>query len=130
MTDKKKSMLVIDDDKDLCRILKDIFGAKGYEVEAVYNGFVAVELAKKKKFDIVLIDLVMDGKNGIEAMEEIQKLDPDTSCFMMTAYPNDPLFEEGKTNGDLVIFKKPLDFEGLPEIFDKKIAENKKGKNK
>lgn len=122
-------MLILDDDKDICRTLKDIFGTKGYDPEVAYGGLKAIELAKKKAFDIALLDLVMEKPDGIDALTEIRQLRPDTLCFMITAYPSDRRVKEAMANGALKVFKKPLNIEELVEIFDDEIARKSKKKS-
>ena len=115
-------MLILDDDKDICRTLKDIFGTKGYDPEVAYGGLKTIELAKKKAFDIALLDLVMEEPDGIDALTEIRRLRPDTLCFMITAYPSDRRIKEALANGALRVFKKPLDIEEMVKILDEEIA--------
>jgi DNA-binding NtrC family response regulator len=126
MTTKKRSILIVDDDKDICRTLKDIFGTKGYDPEAAYDCLKAAELAKKKAFDIALIDLIMEEPDGICALTEIRRLRPDTLCFMITAYPGDRRIKEALANGALRVFKKPLNIEEMIKIFDEEIAKKNK----
>ena len=127
MRDKKRSMLIVDDDKDICRTLKDIFGTKGYDPEVAYGGVKAAELVKKKAFDIALIDLVMEEPNGVETLTMIRRLRPDTLLFVITAYPSERrLIKDALTNGVLKVFKKPLDIEKMIEIFDEEIAKKNK----
>lgn len=129
MTTKKRSMLIIDDDKDICRTLKDIFGTKGYDPEVAYGSLKAIELAKKKAFDIALIDLVMEEPEGVGTLTMIRQLRPDTLCFMITAYPNDRQIKEALANGVLRVFKKPLDIEEMVKILDEEIARKGKAKS-
>lgn len=128
MTTKKRSMLILDDDKDICRTLKDIFGTKGYAPEVAYDGLKAIELAKKKAFDISLIDLVMEKPDGVGTLTMIRQLRPDALCFMITAYPNDRRIKEALANGALRVFKKPLDIEEMVKIFDDETARKSKKK--
>lgn len=125
MIDKKRSMLIVDDDKDICRTLKDIFGAKGYETEAAYDGIKAAELAKKKAFDIALIDLVMGEPDGIGTLIMIRQLRPDTLCFMITAYPSEHRIKEALANRALKVFVKPLDIDEMVKTLDEEIAKKR-----
>lgn len=122
MTAKKRSILIIDDDKDSRRTLKDIFGTKGYDPEIAYDGNRAAEIVKNKAFDIALIDLVMEEPDGVDTLIILRRLSPDTLCFIITAYPSDRRIKEAMANGALRVFKKPLNIEEMLEIFDEEIA--------
>lgn len=126
MVNRKKSILIVDDDNDLREVLKDIFLIKGYRVEAKSNGLDAIEVVKREHFDIALIDLIMEGINGVETLEKIQQLNQDISCFIMTAYPSDDNIKKVNFSGALQIFKKPFDIDRVDEIFEEEIAKKSK----
>ena len=130
MKAKKKSLLIVDDNEDLCTTLKDILGTKGYQVEVAYDGFTAVRRAKEQVFDIALLDMVMEKMEGAEVMKKIRPLSPETSFFAMTAYSNDPGVRRALANGVLRVFKKPLNIEEMIEIFDEEIAQKRREDSK
>lgn len=128
MFGKKKTVLIVDDDKDICRTLKDIFSLKGYEAETVYDGSEAVKLIKKKRFDIVLIDLVMEKMNGVETVRELHRLNAGVSPFIITAYSDHQHVKKVMASGVLGVFEKPLDLKRLIKICDEEIARKTKRK--
>ena len=73
MMDNKK-ILVVDDEEAICRLMELVFDNTGHTVLAVYNGADAVGAVKKEHFDIVFLDIIMKGMNGLETMEEIKKM--------------------------------------------------------
>ncbi len=119
-------MLIVDDDSDLREVLKDIFLIKGYDVETAGNGPEAFAAVKKKYFDIALIDLIMEGPNGLDILKKIRELNQDISCFMMTAYPSDDNIKQANVEGVCEIFKKPFDVDVLENIFEAEISKKKK----
>jgi DNA-binding NtrC family response regulator len=82
---KKANILIVDDEIDLLETLGDIFESKGYNVTMVEDGNKAIELLKKKYYDIVLMDLKMPGINGVESFKEVKRLHPSAAVIMMTA---------------------------------------------
>ena len=69
-------VIIVDDDYLVVNSLKTIVSANDIEVLAIgYNGFEAVELYSKYKPDLILMDIRMEEMNGIEATEEILKID-------------------------------------------------------
>jgi len=77
-------ILVVDDDMVMRDLLKIIL--KDYEVYEAENGREAVEIYKKVKPDIVLMDVLMPNMDGIEATKEILKIDPNAKIVGITAF--------------------------------------------
>jgi DNA-binding NtrC family response regulator len=79
-------ILVVDDEKDICRALEFLLRGEGHDVTTALSGEEAVELLKKDSFDVVLTDLRMDKIDGIGVLEAAKRLNPDTAVVLMTAY--------------------------------------------
>ena len=83
---KKPKILVVDDEKDICRALELLLKPEGYDVTAASSGEEALELMGKTDFDAVLTDLKMEKVDGIGVLEESKRLNPETPVILMTAY--------------------------------------------
>ena len=68
------SILVIDDDKAIANALKVLFAQAGYETEVAYSGQEAIEILKRKKFDLALLDILMPGMHGLEVLPKIKEI--------------------------------------------------------
>lgn len=79
-----KSVLVIDDEELLRGLLRDILASSGFVVYEAQNGDEALKLTDKHKFDLVLSDIEMPIKNGIEFLKEFRKADRSTPVVMMS----------------------------------------------
>lgn len=104
---------MIADDTVFFRVaLKEILTNGGYEVvgEAA-NGAEAVEEAARLKPDIVILDVVMPVKNGIEAAKEITKLKLPSTIVMCTSLGYEPIVEEAIRSGASAYIIKPLNAE-------------------
>lgn len=66
-------ILFADDENKLCEIIRDYFGAKGLNVDLAHEGAEAVELARKNDYDMIILDVMMPRKNGLEVCEEIRR---------------------------------------------------------
>ena len=62
------TILFVDDDPDLREIVTDQLSASGYEVDVAEDGDVAIERLRQKKYDIVLLDITMPHKNGMDVL--------------------------------------------------------------
>jgi len=110
--------MVVDDDEGMLRTLNYILTDKGYEVVTLNSGIDAIELIKKRSFDIVLTDIKMPGMDGVEVLKGIKKLSPGTIIMMITAYTMHKLVEEAKKEGVQAIFSKPLDLDEVISSID------------
>ncbi len=83
---QKVNILVVDDEKDIAKALNFLLTKEGYVVKEAYNGEDALGLIRKENFDIVLTDIKMEKMDGFEVLKQTQKISPDTSVIMMTAF--------------------------------------------
>jgi two-component system response regulator (stage 0 sporulation protein F) len=81
-----KTILIVDDEKDLCTILSDSLSQDHYRVVTAFNGKEALQLAKKEKPDLILLDIKMPGMDGIEVLRKIKKMKKEIVVIMFTAY--------------------------------------------
>ncbi|HYA32117.1 MAG TPA: sigma-54 dependent transcriptional regulator, partial [Thermodesulfovibrionales bacterium] len=82
----KAKILVVDDEKDICRALEFLLRGDGYTVTVSHSGEDALEKLKKEHFDVVLTDLKMDKVDGIAVLEKAKELSSDTAVVVMTAF--------------------------------------------
>jgi DNA-binding response OmpR family regulator len=80
----KTRVLVIDDDRKLCRLIRDYLQPMGYEVSAVHNGTDGVERAVGEAWDAVILDVMLPGLDGFEALKHIRR-SSDVPVLMLTA---------------------------------------------
>lgn len=78
------SILVVDDEPALRKVIRASLAAGGYTVEEVGTGTDAVGLLQKRSFDLVLLDINMPGLNGLEACRKIRSIAPQTGIVMVT----------------------------------------------
>jgi two-component system invasion response regulator UvrY len=84
-------ILIADDHPIVRRGLRQILEETRFviSVDEASNGREAIELVKKGKFDIVLLDISMPGMNGLEVLEELKKLKPSMPVLMLSIYPEE-----------------------------------------
>src|SRR6202451_4391017 len=78
------SILVVDDERSLRKVIRASLAAGGYTVEEVGTGADAVELLQRRSFDLVLLDINMPGLNGLETCRKIRSIAPHTGIIMVT----------------------------------------------
>lgn len=67
-----RKVLVVDDDRELCELLERYLGGEGFAVESVYNGEAGVDRAHSGGFDVVVLDVMLPGLDGFEALRRIR----------------------------------------------------------
>src|SRR3954463_7569931 len=77
-------VLVIDDDRKLCRLIKDYLEPMGYEVSAVHTGLDGVEKASADRWHAIILDLMLPGLDGFEVLKRIRH-NSDVPVLMLTA---------------------------------------------
>lgn len=78
-------ILLEEDEEQLSRVLTAAMQHEGYEVDAVYDGQAAVEHSKQAAYDVMILDIMMPVKTGIEALKEIRQSGDKTHIIMLTA---------------------------------------------
>jgi len=81
-------ILVIDDDEELCELLKDYLGPEGFEVEAVHDSDKGVERALSNDHDFVVLDVMLPGVSGFEVLRSVRK-SSEIPVLMLTARGED-----------------------------------------
>ena len=94
MEETKRQILWADDEIDLLRPHHRFLSEKGYEVTPVNNGKDAIELIGQLPFDIVLLDEMMPGLDGLSTLEKIKEVDPNVPVIMITKNEEEHLMNE------------------------------------
>jgi two-component system response regulator HydG len=115
---EKAKVLVVDDNLAVLDTIADVLEAKGFRVVAAESGFKAIDQVKKANFDVILLDTIMPGINGVRTFKEIKKISPRTKVIMMTGYSVDDLIEEAIEEGVLKVIYKPLNLEKLTKLIE------------
>lgn len=78
-------ILVAEDEQQLSHVLSSAMTASGYQVDIANNGQEAVEQAKENAYDVIILDIMMPVKSGLEALKEIRATGNRTYIMMLTA---------------------------------------------
>jgi len=103
------SILIVDDQKGVRRLLEEVFKKDGWEVSTAVDGTEAVTLAIQHEPDIILMDMKMPNMNGLEASQKIIEKNPRLSIIMMTAYGEMEVVRAALDSGVKKCVTKPFD---------------------
>jgi len=82
-------ILVVEDDRAIATALEDDLRLEGYEVEVVGDGPSAIERASRSRFELMLLDVMLPGKDGFEVCRELKRRGVETTILLLTARGND-----------------------------------------
>lgn len=102
-------ILLIEDEKLLCDTLKDLLTAKGFQVEAVYDGETGAEYALLGIYDLLILDVMMPGMNGYQVARQVRASRCAVPILMLTAKSDVSDRVEGLNAGADYYLTKPFD---------------------
>jgi len=108
----KERILIIEDDKAIVRVLERSLIYEGYEVDTAFNGERGLELAQEKTPDLIVLDLMLPGMDGLEVTEKIRK-DSNLPILMLTARGGLDDRVQGLDSGADDYMVKPFELEEL-----------------
>jgi DNA-binding response OmpR family regulator len=117
----KKKILIVDDELLILRIISDILGKEGYEVKTAINYFNASQLLEDEKFDVVITDIRMPEKSGIDLLTHVREINSDIPVILMTGFASLETAVEAVKQGAFDYLTKPLDFNKLKRIVSQSI---------
>lgn len=112
-------ILIVDDELIMRESLAGWLVRDGHHVETVASGEKALAAIGVTRFDILLVDIMMEGMNGLEVLRRIKENDPDTAVVMITAYGSISSAIEAMKNGAYDYLLKPFDPNELGVIIEK-----------
>jgi DNA-binding NtrC family response regulator len=123
--------LVVDDEQEFLETLVNRLGKRGIDTTGVRSGEEAVEVMKKKLFDVVILDIKMPGgMDGIETLREMKKVQPLAEVLLLTGHASVESSIEGMKLGAFDYLIKPVKLEELltkmAQAFEKKNAHDQK----
>src|SRR5579872_1491429 len=121
----KGRILVVDDEADIRESLETLLQMEGYSVELAQNATEGLKRMESGTYDIVLLDLMMPDRSGMEVLRSVRERDIDTPIFMITAYGSVEVAVNALKSGANDYFSKPWDNEKLLIEIDRMIARSR-----
>ena len=120
---------IIDDDEQIRETLRLLLEKAGYSVEEAASGNKGVELYRQHQADLVITDIHMPEKNGIEIIQEIQQINPAVKVIVISGggelILKDELYMTEALQSVKAEFEKPLDIQKLLQTVHEVLDENK-----
>lgn len=129
MPDRVYDLLIVDDKPGMRCLLYEMFIDEGYRVDTASSGFDAIRKAAGRTFLLILLDVKMPGMNGLETLEELRKIAPETPVVMMTACDEMKLIARAKKKGVRHFIVKPFDLDEARCLVNELLLEEKARRN-
>jgi DNA-binding response OmpR family regulator len=120
---KTKSVVIVEDDPDLCDLLSTVIRAFGYKVDRIaHDGDEIVDAFTKEKIhpDLILMDYRMPRMNGLDAAKAIRQSNPQTKIVIVTSFDN--LTKKAASQG-LGLLQKPFSLSELRQVVEENMKE-------
>ena len=106
---KRIRLLLVDDEKDFVDIISKRMSKRSIDVTKAYSGTDALQALRKADFDVVVLDLKMEGMDGIEVLKLFKKIVPDLAVIMLTGHGSEEAARDGINFGAFDYLTKPCD---------------------
>ncbi len=106
-------------------MLTQTLGAEGFDVDSVSSGVKGVDIAREKRFDVVVTDLKMPDMDGIQVLSKLKDNDPDAAVIMMTAYATIENAVEAMKLGAFDFITKPFDTNHLTFLINRAMEQRR-----
>ena len=88
MTDTgKKAILVVDDEITVCKSIRSALVQENYDIDLALSGEEALQKEQVKRYDVMIVDLMMPGISGLDLLRSIKTTNPSVQVIMVTGYP-------------------------------------------
>jgi excisionase family DNA binding protein len=114
----KGSVLIVDDDPMIREILREIIESQDYIVMEAESGETALDELKIQHFDLIFLDLMLRGLNGVEILGSLNDLDKDAVVVIVTGYADDPIALKAMSLGPLLLIRKPFRERDIVEVLN------------
>ncbi|MBU1228789.1 MAG: response regulator [Proteobacteria bacterium] len=107
------SIIVLDDVADAAIMIKRILSRQGHAVEAFTEEQQAMDFVRQNPVDLAILDIKLLKMTGVEVLEEMRKISPDTKAIMLTGYPTLETARQALELGAKAYCVKPIDKDEL-----------------
>lgn len=111
----KTRVLLVDDEKEFVEALSQRLEVRDFDVKIARSGDEALIRIRESEFDVVILDVLMPGKDGIQTLREIKQIKPLTEVIMLTGHATMQTAIEGMKLGAYDYLMKPTEIKDLVE---------------
>jgi CheY-like chemotaxis protein len=120
---RREQILIVEDDVDSCALLGEVLHDAGYSIDLAHNGPEALDMASRRRPDIVLSDLQMPGFDGLELTRRMHAVDPQLPIVLTTGVENTKdVVTAATAYGAVACLEKPMKLDELLWVLESALA--------
>ena len=119
------SILVIDDERDMCEFLSVMLVRDGYEVETASNAEDGLRVFREKEFDLAIVDVRLGGASGLDVLREMRTSRPEFAVVMMTAFGSVEMAVDAMKQGAYDYLTKPFKPAEIRAVLERAMRQKK-----
>lgn len=122
MDSLRPTILIIDDEYDICIALQDLLTANGYDVHLAHTGQEGISTAQQYRLDAVILDLGLPDQDGMEVLQILNRLDPHLPVIVLTAFAKSEKAVDSLNRGSFAYLMKPYNRDELKAILARAVG--------
>ncbi len=119
------AVLIVDDDPRVCETLVEIVELLGHQAVSALDADAALEWVRRRPFDVILTDLHMPGRSGLDLAEEVRRWDDTIALIVITGFPSVTSAVEAVRRGAIDFLPKPFDLQAIEHMLAKALRERR-----
>ena len=121
-------VLLVDDEQEFVNTLSERLRTRSIESNIAYSGEDALEMLKSGGADIIVLDLMMPGIDGIETLRRVKRLDPNVEVIILTGHGSDREQAAAEDLGAFAYLRKPVNLNDLAQVMKEAYAQRQRGR--
>jgi PAS domain S-box-containing protein len=122
MDSLRPTILVVDDEYDICIALQDFLTATGYDVQLAHTGQDGISIARERRLDAVILDLGLPDQDGMAVLQFLNRLDPHLPIIVLTAFAKSEKAVDSLNRGSFAYLMKPYNRDELKAILTRAVG--------
>ena len=120
---KVVKVLVVDNDRDMCKVIADVLKEEGVSVSIAPNGEAALKKIEKQSYDAMILDYKLSGISGLTVLEKARQIRPSITTIMISGYGNSVVRKRAQELGAYAFLDKPFNIKSLAKVVKKALKE-------
>lgn len=122
LNSKEVRILIVDDEEDMCEVLGEVLRENGYMTDTTLTVSEAVKKMKGVRYNLMITDIKLPDKSGIELLELVEKISPGTAVIILTAFPETETAIKALNHGAFSYLTKPSSNKELLSVVDRALG--------
>ena len=122
MDSLRPTILIVDDEYDICIALQDFLTANGYDVQLAHTGQDGISIARERRLDAVILDLGLPDQDGMTVLQVLNQLDPHLPIIVLTAFAKSEKAVDSLNRGSFAYLMKPYNRDELKAILSRAVG--------